>query len=304
MKPLHWDAINPLTGQPFKWGDLNLRWGNPSYYLEPGDPGFVPYGPAPPPPAPHKPFHRSHKNQPASDGQTSNTQNIMSTFKYHVVPKSGGGFTTRPVLGAEFSDAAIDAAVAAATGVSASQCAAVLNGYFTQFLAQAAGCGWSHDFHGLFSVRPVSGGSATLPDAFNNAAEIKAGVSLSLSPLVLDPWKATLSIQSLGQVGLVTPHVDSIINLHDGSEDTYTAGEIIQLSGDHLAFDKTDTTQGVFYATAAAPGTKVHLASYGPISPTEINAIMPAGVTGALTITVVTKVSGTLRSTTYVHPIT
>lgn len=43
MKPLLWDAINPFTGLPFTWDDPNLRWGDPSYYLEPGDPGFVPY---------------------------------------------------------------------------------------------------------------------------------------------------------------------------------------------------------------------------------------------------------------------
>lgn len=43
MKPLHWDAINPFTGTPFTFDDPNLRWGDPSYYLEPGDPGFVPY---------------------------------------------------------------------------------------------------------------------------------------------------------------------------------------------------------------------------------------------------------------------
>ena len=49
MKPLLWDAINPFTGQPFTWGDPNLRWGDPSYYLEPGDPGFVPYASTPGP---------------------------------------------------------------------------------------------------------------------------------------------------------------------------------------------------------------------------------------------------------------
>ena len=47
MKDLHWDAINPITGTPFTFGDPNLFWGDPSYYLEPGDPGFVPYGPPP-----------------------------------------------------------------------------------------------------------------------------------------------------------------------------------------------------------------------------------------------------------------
>ena len=49
MKPLLWDAINPFTGQPFTWDDPNLRWGDPSFYLEPGDPGFVPYASTPPP---------------------------------------------------------------------------------------------------------------------------------------------------------------------------------------------------------------------------------------------------------------
>jgi hypothetical protein len=43
MKTLNLDAINPFTGRPFTMDDPNLRWGDPSYYLEPGDPGFVPY---------------------------------------------------------------------------------------------------------------------------------------------------------------------------------------------------------------------------------------------------------------------
>lgn len=40
MKPLTWDAINPFTGKPFTWDDKNLRWGSPSYYLEPGEPAL------------------------------------------------------------------------------------------------------------------------------------------------------------------------------------------------------------------------------------------------------------------------
>ena len=43
MKTLYWDAINPITGLPFTYDDLNIRWSSPSYYLEPGDPGFTPY---------------------------------------------------------------------------------------------------------------------------------------------------------------------------------------------------------------------------------------------------------------------
>ncbi len=43
MQPFYWNAINPFTGTPFTWNDPNLRWGSPSYYLEPSDPGFTPY---------------------------------------------------------------------------------------------------------------------------------------------------------------------------------------------------------------------------------------------------------------------
>ena len=305
MKTLHWDMINPFTGTPFTWDDPNLRWGDPSQYLEPGDPGFTPYANQLPPPAPKppkKPFHRSSKPNQQTNAVTP-APHTMSTFQYNVVPKSGGGFSTRPVLAAEFDDATIDNAVATATGLTAAQCTAVLTAYMGQFLACASGCGWSHDFHGLFSVRPTSGGSSTAPDGFHTPADINAAVSLSISPTRLDAWKAALSIQSMGQVGLLAPQVDSIINLHDASQDTYTSGEIIQLSGNHLDFDKTDTAQGVFYATAAAPGTKVRIPSYGSITAGQINAIMPAGLTGALTITVTTKMSNTLRSATYLHPI-
>ena len=35
MKPVTWDS-------GVRWDDPNLRWGTPSYLLEPGDPGYVP----------------------------------------------------------------------------------------------------------------------------------------------------------------------------------------------------------------------------------------------------------------------
>ena len=40
MKPLLWNAINPITGTPYVYGDKNCRWG---FVLEPGDEGYTPY---------------------------------------------------------------------------------------------------------------------------------------------------------------------------------------------------------------------------------------------------------------------
>ena len=50
MKPITW-------GSGLRFGDKNLRWGNPSYMLEPGDPGYVA---PPPPPLPLKAKHHKH----------------------------------------------------------------------------------------------------------------------------------------------------------------------------------------------------------------------------------------------------
>ncbi len=45
MKPLFYDMLNPITGLPFTWDDENLFFdaNGDGMYLEPGDPGFVPY---------------------------------------------------------------------------------------------------------------------------------------------------------------------------------------------------------------------------------------------------------------------
>ena len=37
MRTAYWDASDP----EMYWGNPNLRWGSPSYLLEPGDPGYV-----------------------------------------------------------------------------------------------------------------------------------------------------------------------------------------------------------------------------------------------------------------------
>ncbi|MBL9114084.1 MAG: hypothetical protein JNJ83_03685, partial [Verrucomicrobiaceae bacterium] len=215
MKPLLWDSINPFTGKPFTWNDPNLRWGNPSVYLEPGDPGFVPYPTPVVPPAPKKkkPFRRAKKS-PAPTPTPSPTH-TMPTFKYNVAPKSTGGFTTRAVRGNPADQAAILAAIAAETGTTAAQTEAVLRGFFQKVLLCASTCDWSPDFLGLINFRPTSGGSATLPDEFHNPDDINADVALSFTAETIRQWRSTLSLESMGEVGKVVPIIEAVIRPKD-----------------------------------------------------------------------------------------
>ena len=83
MKTLHWDAINPFTGKPFTWDDPNLRWGDPSHYLEPGDPGFTPYpSPSQPPQKPKRMKHQAYypTNVPAQIVWLENFRNKLAAY--------------------------------------------------------------------------------------------------------------------------------------------------------------------------------------------------------------------------------
>jgi hypothetical protein len=80
MQPYFWGMTNPFTGLPFTWGDPNLYWG---HYLDPGDPGFVPYPPMVPP-APSQPKKRSKTTMPKSDYIAPNDDQFVAqliTFK-------------------------------------------------------------------------------------------------------------------------------------------------------------------------------------------------------------------------------
>lgn len=224
------------------------------------------------------------------------------SFKYHPAPKSGGGFTTRAALGPEFDEAAVTAAVAAATGVPADKCPLVFQEYFRQFLTYAAnGCCWSNKFLGTLRIQPSSGGSATLPTDFHTADDIRADVSLSYSPDVIEDWRATLTLESMGEVGLVTPVIETIINSSNDTLNTYSTGGIVRVRGNNLKFTKSATAEGLFLKPAA--GAEVRCSEYGLINPTEVQAVVPAGLSGTVTARFAATINGTLRSYTYTTPL-
>ena len=76
MKPLHWDAINPFTGQIFTYDDPNVHW---DFYLEPGDPGFTPYDTLSPTTKPTK--NKKMKRQTYFPSRVANQIPWLSNFQ-------------------------------------------------------------------------------------------------------------------------------------------------------------------------------------------------------------------------------
>ncbi|MCB1093032.1 MAG: hypothetical protein KDL87_15955, partial [Verrucomicrobiae bacterium] len=173
MKPLLWDALNPFTGKPFTWDDPNLRWGDPAYYLEPGDEGFVPYDtpPVTKPVKRRKPFRRRAKPQ---TNATPYQPNTMPTFKYNTRQNSQGGFTTSAVKESPISDADFLNLVATEAGATPEVTEAVLRGFVKHITGCSSGCTYSNNFLGLLRFFPTSGGSSPDPNGFQNAADINA----------------------------------------------------------------------------------------------------------------------------------
>ena len=302
MKTLHWDAINPFTGRPFTWDDPNLRWGSPSYYLEPGDPGFVPYPSPLPKPGPKKkkPFRRKAASNTHA---IPNPNTTMPTFKYHIAPNPKGGFTTRPVLGEPVTDDAFFAIAASKSGgLTADQIKTGLTAVLDTILECSSGCAFSVGLLGKLRFRPTSGGSQPGPADFHNPDEMNCDVALSISADTRDAWRGTLSLESLGEVGKVSPIIDSVLSQENGAPSKYSPGTMIELSGDRLDLDKSDVTQGVFFRSGSNP--EVRATVYGTITPSSLSVLVPATLSGPLSVRVANKINGSVRSFTYMDAIT
>jgi hypothetical protein len=254
--------------------------------------------PDPPPPKPKKTFRRS----PAPNNTPTPPPDPMSTFTYNPAPKSTGGFTTRVALGDAVTQEFITTQVATATGLTPVQVEAAVKTFFQTLLACSTGCGWSNNLYDIVRFRPTSGGSSPQPDGFHNADDINADVALSFTKDAIEAWRAGLTLESLGEVGKVTPVIDTILNQDTGAADSYTPGSLIQLRGDNLKLNKSDITQGVFFKAGAA--AEVRATVYGDIEPTTLTVLVPATLSGPLTVRVAVHINGSVRSFTYTNLIT
>lgn len=225
-----------------------------------------------------------------------------TTFNYRTAPKTGGGSSTRAVLGEQVEESAITAAAAAAAGITPAQAEAAIKSLLEQLLTAAACSQWSDGLYGLIGFRPTSGGSKEDPNQFVTPDDINANVAISFLAAKIAEWRAVLSIQSMGGVGKVTPMIEHIFNEANDNENEYTVGQNIRLVGDNLRLDKTDLTQGVFFRLA--DNSEVRATGYAGNEPGTLYVIVPTGVTGSVTVRIAAFINGSVRSYTFTDPIT
>lgn len=302
MKSLFWDSHDPLD-----------CWDNPNCFFdsegkgkrrEKSDEGYVEWYPPgyqpPAKPKAKKPFRRRAKTQTTHDNTTSTTSKAMPTFKYIVAPNSNGGFTTRPVLGTLLTEQAFIERMMAMTGLTQEQCGSATDAVFDIICGCAAGCDHATEIRG-FRFRPTSGGSASTPDGFNNADDINADIAISLTATKRDVWRGGITLESMGEVGKVSPVIDSLLSQENGQADVYVPGTMIVINGDNLRFDKTDVLQGVF--VRSGNNAEVRLTVYGTVTPTSLSVLMPDTLTGPQTVRVAAFIHGSVRSFTYMTPV-
>lgn len=304
MIALTWDMDDPRV----VFDNPNVRFvGDIGYLFEEGDPGYVHLQPGqpgyvPPDPSKKKPFHRAPKSATPVQPPNPNQTITMSTFKYHPAPNSKGGYTTRVVLGDPIDQVALAAAMATQLGTTPELVVSTIQLFGEKALECAAGCAWSPNLWNMFSIRPTSGGSSPSADGFHTPVDIKADVAVSIISSKIDTWRSQISLQSMGEVGLVSPVIDSIVNQENGALNKYTAGQMIELRGDHLKLNKVDPLQGVFFTIGAAP--EVRATVYGTMDPSSLSVLVPAGTTGSVTVRVAAFINGSIRSFTYMTPLT
>ena len=115
-------------------------------------------------------------------------------------------------------------------------------------------------------------------------------------------WSSSLSLESLGEVGLITPVIDSIIDMTTSQPDKYTAANMIQLRGNDLRFKLSDLTQGTFFRSGSAAEVRGTL--YGQNEPGIVSVAVPAALSGPLQVRHAAFINGSIRSYTYTHTLT
>ncbi len=99
------------------------------------------------------------------------------------------------------------------------------------------------------------------------------------------------------------PIISSVFEVASKTYDRYAPSSVMRLMGDCLKFDPAQPDEGVFIHDGT---TETRLTIYSVAGEKQVDAVVPPGTTGTLTVTVRTRYTpdGELRQTTYHRQVT
>ena len=295
MKYLTWDDPDPRV----VFDNPNLRWGDPSYLLEAGDPGYVELQPGqpgyvPPPPKPVRQRARGHSL--LADSETPNPSSAMS-LPYLIIPNPTS--TTRPFrarvkLGPQVEADEYLGAVAADSGKDRATVEAVIRSVFKIAIGFARLGRPIGLILGLFRAKPSIAGS--FPTNNPTADEIKNGVTFNVStgPDADATMTDGLSVESQGEVGTVAPEVESVVLSPGGHSGKYSTVAAHRVGGHAFRGSGQNQAWPACYLVDASFANPIALPVFACSQTEMLLGPAPSGTTGTKYLKVVAGWDSTL----------
>jgi hypothetical protein len=294
---LKWGSKHPLD----VYGNPNLRWGSPSYRLEEGDEGYVPW--FPPGYRPPKP-----KTGPAFIAKSplpTNLPIMPDTYQYITRPTSAGNATTtQPVYRGTKTKAELLAEITARLGSQPVTPELIIHIHH-EVIIDWTTQGWKIEaFDDLIGFRLTIGGSnptgapeswefdamnADLNCHWGNAGEARSRAIFTPEKMGEQARSAPVFVEVYDSETKEANHYEPLKGLT--SRFSNRKFEFNAAAGCKIRFRKSDNTY-------------VDAAGYPFIKGSTVVSTPPSGLTGTVFIECTALINGTLRTSEYPFPLT
>ena len=289
MKYLTWDDPDPRV----VFDNPNLRWGDPSYLLELGDPGYIELQPGQPgyvPPQPPRP-RRRHRAPSSANPETTTTTTHMSdnSFHYFLRPNQSnpGTWSARADYQEDYTQAQLVADVVAdlaAAGITLTpaQVAAAGEAMLRRILGAARVTRKTRNLFGMGDFSPTAGGVVSDINTPPTPGLLNIDLRWTFNEPGYTLYTTGMTFQREAVEGIRSPDIAAVQRFTDDLPDKYTAGAGFVITGTEFGRKPplaTNTNVGVF-AIPQAGGTAVRVTAYSGWTNTKIGGTWPAALTG------------------------
>jgi len=269
MKTLYWDSEDPLDC----WDNPNCRWGDPSYRLEPGDPGYVPWPPAPPPPKPRR--------RPTISLETLNLPQNMQPFRY-LIALIQNRFTSRAALRPSMKEAEYLDTLAARSQLTRAQVEKLLteqSGLHVELARQGIPVDYVLKRYRLL---PSCGGRYDGPDPDPQLVRDSLSFSVVIHPDEIDKMRVDCPVEKSGETGEHAPTVTSVRGRPGNLPSRYGVGTAqgTEVNGDYFRASRSDAPWPTAELTDANGGNPVAVTVLDCTPTRLVLGGAPTGTTG------------------------